>query len=81
MERLPLQEQIDTLEERVTMLNEFNESMFRNLEKATRLVMGDPVLSVEVMKQLSENVQGLIQYTTDKKDSLIKRNTNKYTIK
>ena len=80
-ERLPLQEQIDALKEDMDSQWEMTCSMFRSTERVLDMLTRDSVSTVEVMKDLSETQRGLVKYITDKKDSLSKRNTNKYTIK
>ncbi len=68
MERLPLQEQIDALKEDMDSQWEITCSMFRNFERAIRAGMGVSDNNTEGMKILNDSLQGIIKYTTSKKD-------------
>ena len=69
-ERLPLQEQIDWLKEDMESQWEMTCSMFRSYERIYEVLSKDSVLSVEVMKDLSETQRGLVKYITSKKKRL-----------
>ena len=76
-ERLPLQEQqateiaylherINGLYEHISDLEERNNHIFRILEQTLRNVLSDEKETIEIMKDFSKNMQGVIKAVTSK---------------